>query len=371
MRKSVNHLESLNNVTLANCVNKPVSADELSVGNPGSNTGGNSAEELHNVLIDTLSLTSKFEKLPSPVWCFTDEQVIDWFSDQLSKTTGLVMYGDHAGGKNGFKESRKLRYSDDRPYEQLGFIAWGGDHMRGAFQLYITGEACEYLSINNLFPVLHEFAQRMQMVIKRIDIAYDDLEGDKTVDDAVKAWSAGAFTFTRQPLLSQQGNWVKPDGKGRTVYIGSRSSGKMLRVYEKGKQLGDPESTWTRWEIELKAVDRVIPLQAMLTPHNYFKGAYPALRGFISGVVGEVIKTVSKKAKITVEKAVGHIKTQYGAYIGVLSGIYNAERLVSLLIKNDRIPNNLIFPVAGKAEHSDKDFIASDSVEFSEWGILD
>ncbi|UWT36668.1 replication initiation factor domain-containing protein [Neisseria gonorrhoeae] len=40
---------------------------------------------------------------------------------------------------------------------------------------------------------------------------------------------------------------------GKTYGIGSRESSKYVRIYEKGKQLGDKTSTWTRFEIEFKA----------------------------------------------------------------------------------------------------------------------
>ena len=42
-----------------------------------------------------------------------------------------------------------------------------------------------------------------------------------------------------KPSCSQQGNWIEADGSGRTFYVGKRKNGKLLRVYEKGKQLGD------------------------------------------------------------------------------------------------------------------------------------
>ena len=40
--------------------------------------------------------------------------------------------------------------------------------------------------------------------------------------------------------------------KGKTYGIGSRESSKYVRVYEKGKQLGDKTSTWTRLKLNSK-----------------------------------------------------------------------------------------------------------------------
>jgi DNA relaxase NicK len=53
--------------------------------------------------------------------------------------------------------------------------------------------------------------------------------------------------------------------------VGKRKNGKLLRVYEKGKQLGDESSPWVRWELELHNRDRVIPWEVLLEPVQDFK----------------------------------------------------------------------------------------------------
>lgn len=51
---------------------------------------------------------------------------------------------------------------------------------------------------------------------------------------------------------------------------------KMFRGYEKGKQLGDIDSSWFRGEIEVGADDKhFIPLDILINPTDYFCGAYP------------------------------------------------------------------------------------------------
>jgi phage replication initiation protein len=78
-----------------------------------------------------------------------------------------------------------------------------------------------------------------------------------------------------------RGNWLFPDGSGLSFYVGSRTSGKLLRVYEKGKQLGGAASElfpdWVRSELELHNEGRVIPLGILINPGPYLAGAYPAL----------------------------------------------------------------------------------------------
>lgn len=71
--------------------------------------------------------------------------------------------------------------------------------------------------------------------------AVDDVEGVHTVDMSVELYLSGAFgSGGRRPSCHQNGNWIDPDGTGRTFYVGKRENGKLLRVYEKGMQLGIP-----------------------------------------------------------------------------------------------------------------------------------
>lgn len=66
-------------------------------------------------------------------------------------------------------------------------------------------------------------------------------------------------------------------GDGKTFYVGQRKNDKLLRVYEKGKQLGDPNSPWVRWELELHNAAYVIHPVTILYPGLYLAGAYPCL----------------------------------------------------------------------------------------------
>nr|WP_029685156.1 hypothetical protein [Neisseria meningitidis] len=44
--------------------------------------------------------------------------------------------------------------------------------------------------------------------------------------------------------------------------------------------MGDKTSTWTRFEIEFKAKDIVIPFEVLQNPGEYFGGAYPICERF-------------------------------------------------------------------------------------------
>jgi len=86
--------------------------------------------------------------------------------------------------------------------------------------------------------------------VSRADSALD-YEGDgawKTLKDYLIL-----FAQEHEIRLGQAGDWINEDDpKGRTLYLGSRKSEKFLRCYQKGRQLGDPESTWVRVELQVR-----------------------------------------------------------------------------------------------------------------------
>ncbi|MFX7879297.1 replication initiation factor domain-containing protein, partial [Acinetobacter baumannii] len=73
------------------------------------------------------------------------------------------------------------------------------------------------------------------------------------MQDGLGGFSCG----NRMPNIEHKGNWKRPNGKGRTLMVGARESGKMLRLYEKGRAEGDPNDNWQRAEVEFESIDRV------------------------------------------------------------------------------------------------------------------
>ena len=75
--------------------------------------------------------------------------------------------------------------------------------------------------------------------ITRWDGAVDDYAGVHSVDLAVEFHNNGRFNAGgREPRCWVAGDWPPSDGLGCTLYIGSRKSGKLLRVYEKRDAVG-------------------------------------------------------------------------------------------------------------------------------------
>lgn len=132
-------------------------------------------------------------------------------------------------------------------------------------------------SVCALVPIWHTVQQWGKSIgakITRIDLAHDDFLGETVNIEKAKAWYyEGGFTSNGRPpaakFIDDMGS-----GKGKTLYIGKRQNGKMLRIYEKGRQLGDSSSPWVRVELELRGKNRLIPWDAVNSPATYLAGGY-------------------------------------------------------------------------------------------------
>jgi phage replication initiation protein len=230
------------------------------------------------------------------------------FFDSLSEAIGSAFGAmeDRGRGLHGYQQSYR--------FERGGVLfACGGQRQTGF--LSIPGEGC---SLIPYWPAVVElFRSELQGRISRWDGAADDLQGRHSVDEAVALYRAGAFNGGgRKPSCGQAGNWIDPDGTGRTLYIGRRKNGKMLRVYEKGMQLGAAWSPWVRWEVELHSVDRVIPWEVLLEPGRYVAGAYPALSWVTEDSLR--IDTLRKTDAISLERLIHYGRLTYGPLLNTL-----------------------------------------------------
>lgn len=80
----------------------------------------------------------------------------------------------------------------------------------------------------------------------RIDLAMD-MCGGVTVRDFVGAYRVGNYKGRKRSERE-----ILSGGGGHTLYIGSRASTRMLRIYDKAAQMGQPEKNWVRAELEIK-----------------------------------------------------------------------------------------------------------------------
>ena len=234
--------------------------------------------------------------------------------------------------------------------DDLGLVLYGTSSKRITIQVNGTGCALARKGWEKqLHRFLNNFAKRPK--ITRVDLAHDDFDGEFINVDLANTWDSidGFWCGGRAPEVQHFGSWKRINGKGRTLSIGNRTSGKYCRIYERGKKEGNPLSLWTRAEVEYKSADRYIPFEILLHPSSYFIGAYPCFEwlyaqlgdDFLTPSKPEVIK---KQSEINWNKAIEITKNQFGKYIRQFAKFYDPIELIKVLSSDkNEVPKRLKF----------------------------
>ena len=271
----------------------------------------------------------------SSIRAFSDDEIVVKVSNQLSRILGYGVTQKRQVGMMFYEQSYVLGNG-------WGHVCIGGQ--RDTVLVSINGSGCmagKRAWEHRLYKWLKELDRAR---ITRADLARDFFEGEYTVDKALADYEASLFSLgARPPEVEQRGNWIKPNGKGRTLNIGSREAGKYARIYEKGLQLGRGVSelfpNWTRVEGELHNTDREIPLDVLLYPGQYLAGLYPAF-AFIHDKQRR-IKTKKNAAKIGYDAMVNVCKQQMGKALWVMREIEGSAEAAFNRVVREGVPKRL------------------------------
>ena len=221
---------------------------------------------------------------------------------------------DMRTGWNGYETKIKLG--------QSGILAYGGDSQKNTIHIEINGSGC---GLVNDWSTVAAIGEDQEWKITRSDLAYDDFKGVTVNIDLAKKWYLdGLFTNSRRPPKAKLIDDFD-SGEGKTFYIGNRKNGKLLRVYEKGKALGDPKSPWCRAEVELRAKDRVIPWEVLYKAGQYLAGSYKAFN-FVS-IKQCKLKTNKKTTAIKYESMVRWLRRAAGKGINAMTLVEGGDIL--------------------------------------------
>ena len=294
--------------------------------------GGSSA------FLDWVNFTTDEKDYWFGMSCVSDEECIDRVSAKCKEIFGFGITTKRETGANFYQRSYVLG-------DGYGMVCHGGQ--RTTVLVLLSGEGCA-AARDGWEQRLYEFLTKQcgnRAKLTRVDCAHDDYKGSTySVDQADADFEANRFNCGgRTPNVEQRGNWKRPNGKGRTLYVGNRANGKFCRVYEKGRQLGDKNSPWVRIEVEFKAIDRLIPYEILLEPGQYLAASYPAFHWLSDHQ--ERILTTQKKTEITYAAMVDFAKRQMGAIVNVIVAIEGgAEQAVKAIIR-DAIPGRMKVPM--------------------------
>jgi len=202
----------------------------------------------------------------------------------------------------------------------LGLASFGGKAQKGTAHVELNATGCHGVSD---WQYTASVLESLNAKITRLDLAHDDLHGRTlSIERFVRWYHDGEFTANGRP---PKVNFVDDfgTGKGRTLYVGSRTAGKLFRGYEKGKQLGDPASPWVRAEVEWRAQGRHIPYDALIDTATYIAGAFPCL-AYLSARQSK-IKTHKTAAAITYNSMVSNTRQQSGKALNVMCQVHGGD----------------------------------------------
>lgn len=308
----------------------------LSVGLPSSNRGVSEPERI-GVVIDWCAASVGLETLlDANAWTDDRAALLDDLNGvigtNVAEVAGMIashFFGDlfkvGTPGRGRFYAWRCKLESDGG--DMVGLVELGGGHtcrVDGTVtaRVELTGVGCRIYETSSG----SDHAQRWSLFasllgacdarLTRIDIAADDFAGAYPVAWALEQYEAGNFDRRGQRpkarLIDDMGNRT-----GKTLYVGSRMSENQLRVYEKGREQGDPASEWVRYEGEFHASNRrELPLEMLVDPAPYLVGAYPVLE-FVGGI-GERLRVAAAEVAANCVRAVTHFRRQYGPMLNAM-----------------------------------------------------
>ena len=257
---------------------------------------------------------------------------VEGFVSLFSRMLGRPVSAIEGRGMLGFEKSIQLLAHHAAERSAIGCLAFGGEAQGGRWLFQLTGQGCGFVTDwESLADLLESLGARLT----RVDLAVDFFEGEYTVDDALCIHECDGFTQPGKmaPKTRIDGDWFGGQD-GRTFYVGKAKNGKMLRVYEKGRQLGDADSEWTRFEVQLGNRDREIPFDVLTRRDAFFAGAYPALADLVDEAA-QRIPTCRPDAKLTLAHLGFHLKRCYGKVINAMTkhaGATNAELIEGVTI---------------------------------------
>jgi phage replication initiation protein len=248
---------------------------------------------------------------------FVDDVCVYQVGLKLESIFGFKVGKKNKNGKNFYQKSYQIITSSG---VVVGDLCIGGQNH--SILVMLSGQGClmgDYGWQEGLYKFLKSANGSK---ITRLDLAHDDLDGNYLdIDDLNERESQGQFYYFGKPArVTWYGDWKYMDREnlGRTLQIGCRTSDKMLRAYQKGKQLGDKSSSWVRLEVELKAKHTVIPFDAILNPSDYFINLYPCFKDIFQYDDQKQcrIEYVKRLTKITVDKGIEIFRHQFGKWLG-------------------------------------------------------
>lgn len=318
----------------------PIAPGEASpVGCPVGNTGQNpSKSHAPKALIDYCTLVFNVASLHE---YFGDKdvftaQAIGEFVEAVYPGAGFVVASVQEKFVNYCPHSARIHGQDGAP---AGHFCISADASRVMIDL--TGAGCRWVQD---WHHVSQFKDRVGARLSHVDCAIDDYDGsivslsqlkDLALTGAFKNEGAGA-----PPEASYHDDMGS--NRGCSLYVGQRGH-KQLNCYEKGKQLGDPDSNYVRVEVRLYGKHlrgKSLPSDVLTRPYQYATGAYDVLAELFKSSETSRPKTVKAAVEATAEAAVRWLSDAAGPLLNLVQASFGGDAMQFLIdrVNRDQVP---------------------------------
>lgn len=301
------------------------------VGNTGQNLTERSASEKQpKALIDYCTAVfnvANVGEFSGSAGVFTDAD-IRTFVDAVYPEAGFVVGPVVEKFVNYCPWSARILGPDGAP---AGHFCISGDSSRVMIDL--TGAGCRWVKDwHHVAAVLESYKARLS----HADCAVDDYDGsvvslqqlrDLAESGAFKNEGAGA-----PPVASFHDDMGS--NRGCSLYVGQRGH-KQLNAYEKGKQLGDPNSDYVRVEVRLYGKHlrgKTLPYDVLTRPLDYVTGAYDVLAELFAATSTSRPKTVKAAVEATAEAGISWFSDAAGGLLNIVIEAFG-ERTMEFLME--------------------------------------
>ncbi len=220
---------------------------------------------------------------------------------------------------------------------------------RLCIKLELNGAQCEKINLNSQgFKCISDLCKNHQAIIRRIDICFDDITGKYNLRRAGQDYSAGQYDSTKG-IRPQKKTYLS---SGRTLYIGSLNSYKLLRIYDKSAEQKLPSyhlyyKKWVRHELTLRNQGKIrISLSAINNPDGIFLDAYPkAHRKLLKNVTPISIERITAiQTATTISQKIECTRKQRGRTLRLIRDVLGSDSETLNLLVRDGNPSGVILP---------------------------
>jgi hypothetical protein len=175
---------------------------------------------------------------------------------------------------------RPFPFYDTAYQMRIGRVDWHSEKPDQGVLFTLTGkDLVAWLENGGDHQILINYISRLPaLTVSRLDFAVDVFSPDAHPNQVYEKMEAGLIKTTARNYSRLQSR-INGGEIGVTVYIGSRTSNRLIRVYDKAIQAG-AKYPWIRIEIELKKTFALLTLRQM-AEHGIVRTGKAAIRDFV------------------------------------------------------------------------------------------